>query len=88
MHYNIHTIKDWRGPDGQMVCVTAYGRESDGSLYVKDVNGIGESALAPWLVERLLEMENAAQGQAWEAKADDAHMRYQEQRWRAQWAGA
>ena len=88
MTFNTHTIKDWRATGGSMVCVTTYGRESDGSLYVKDVNGLPADALAEWLTDRLLEREVNAQGQAWESRADDAYMQYQEKRWHAQWVGA
>lgn len=85
MTFNTHTIKDWRAPGGTMECVTTYKSESDGSIYVSDVNGLPADALAEWLVDKLLAAELNAQGQAWESKADDAHMRYQEQRWHGQW---
>lgn len=88
MHTSTHIINDWRAPGETMECKTTYGRESDGSLYVDTVNGLPVDAVRDWLADELLRRENNAQGQAWEAKADDAHMQYQEQRWHAQWVGA
>lgn len=80
-HYSTHTIR------GVGTCVTTYGREHDGSLYVKDVNGLECDALAPWLAEKLLKLEEA-NDMPREAGADEAYKAYQEERWHGQFASA